>query len=122
MEKIRDAYKTVLNILGKAENSDTEYRFMKYCVAETTEEGILLFNLLTRELLLLTAEEYENALDTEYLKEHWFAVPKEFDEKEYKYPMSEETACKTADFIEQNCKGLFVGDIADDRCLYARGI
>lgn len=37
------------------------YRLMKYCISTEVEEGVLLFNVLTRELLLLTQEEYADS-------------------------------------------------------------
>ena len=147
MKKIIEAHKMVLNILGKAKGKNSGYRMMKYCISKETEDGVLVFNVMTRELLLLTEEEYENRLESDYLKERWFVVPEDINEKEYvelvrwacrgvqkksenitnytiltttdcnarcfycyekgykKYPMNEETACKTAEFIKANCGG-----------------
>lgn len=147
MEKIINAYETVLNILGKPKKSDSGYRLMKYCVPLQIEGGTLLFHVLTREMLLLTSAEYKEMLELDYLREHWFVIPEKLDEKQYtdlvrwalknaqkkakyitkytiltttdcnarcfycyekgykKYPMSEETARKTADFIKANCGG-----------------
>lgn len=147
MEIIINAYKTALNVLGRAKITEGGYRLIKYCVVLKVEEGVLLFHTLTRELLLLTPEEYENHLESSYLRERWFVVPEDTKEKEYadlvrwvcknakkkpqhitkytiltttdcnarcfycyekgykKYPMSEETADKTAAFIKENCGG-----------------
>ena len=44
---------------------------------------MLLFNLLTRELIFLTPEEWENRLSFDYLKANWFVVPQDCKEKEY---------------------------------------
>lgn len=82
MECIIDACKDILGILGKAKHSDADLRLMKYCVPLQTENGVLMFNLLTRELLLLTAEEYNTALSSEYLHEHWFTIPDDQNEME----------------------------------------
>lgn len=145
MEIIINADKTVLNILGKAKVSKGNYRMINYCVVSESEDGMLLFHVLTRELLLLTKEEYADYLESEYLREKWFVVPENLHEKEYvelvrwalkntqkkaeyitkytiltttdcnarcfycyekgykKYPMSKETAGRTAEFIKENC-------------------
>lgn len=81
MEQIIRANRTIMSILGKAKQSVSGYRLLHYCVPVQVEEGTLLFNVLTRELLLLTPEEYANALDCAYLRQQWFVVPMETDEK-----------------------------------------
>ncbi len=83
MEKIIEAQPMVLNILGKIKCSESVYRMMKYCLSVGVDDGILLYNLLTRELILLTQEEYEQRLESQYLRERWFVVPNEVNEKEY---------------------------------------
>ncbi|MBQ3504165.1 MAG: 4Fe-4S cluster-binding domain-containing protein [Oscillospiraceae bacterium] len=55
---------------------------MHYCTEAVTEDGVLLYNLLTKELLLLTEEEYEKRTENSYLKDHWFVVPEGTNEKE----------------------------------------
>lgn len=82
MKQIINAHHTILNILGKPQPSASGYRLMKYCTPLQTKDGILLFHTLTRELLLLTPEEYANALTSAYLREHWFVVPETICEKE----------------------------------------
>lgn len=81
MEQIIQANEGILKILGTAKTSDTGYRMLKYCLSTPTEEGTLLFNVLTRELLLLTPEEFAGALDSGYLRRQWFVVPCHTDEK-----------------------------------------
>lgn len=82
MEYIIEACSTTLGILGKPKHSDFTLHLAKYCVPLQTQEGILLFNLLTREMLLLTPEEYSSALDSSYLREHWFTIPEDQKEQE----------------------------------------
>lgn len=81
MEQIIKANDAILGILGRAKPASSGYRMLHYCVPMQIEEGTLLFNLLTRELLLLTPEEYANALELPYLRKQWFVVPQETDEK-----------------------------------------
>ena len=82
MQIISQANETVVTLLKRFQKTSDQTRMMKYCAHMPVDEGILLFNLLTRELVLLTQEEFSQATQLEYLKSHWFAVPEETDEKE----------------------------------------
>ena len=57
MEVIAKAYEPVLKILKRFRKREAQGRLMKYCIRQPVEDGVLLFNLLTRELVLLTEEE-----------------------------------------------------------------
>ena len=83
MRNISEANQTVLKILKRFQMPTSCTRKLYYCVEEQVEDGILLYNLLTRELVLLTEEEYQNLLDNNYLQKHWFVVPEDTKEKEY---------------------------------------
>lgn len=83
MEIISAASETVLAILKNMKKTDMSYRLMHYCAEVSTDDGILLFNLMTRELVLLTEAEYSHLTELDYLKQHWFLVPEEANEKEY---------------------------------------
>ncbi len=74
---------TALQVMLKklVKNSD-EVHWSQYCVHAPVEEGILIFNLLTRELILLTKEEYDHFADVDYLRDRWFVVPNDIREKE----------------------------------------
>ena len=82
MQIISKASESVLTILKKFSKQDDCFRWLQYCVETPVEEGMLVFNFLTRELILLTNEEYEHFAEQEYLKEHWFVVPESTKEKE----------------------------------------
>lgn len=82
MQIISQANETVVTLLKRFQKTSDQTRMMKYCAHTPVDEGILLFNLLTRELVLLTQEEFSQATQLEYLKTHWFAVPEDTDEKE----------------------------------------
>ena len=82
MKIISEAAKNVLAILGKAKSSDAGYRLIKYCVETYVDEGVLLFNTLTRELVLLSKSEYDGLLEMDELKNRWFVIPQNFSEKE----------------------------------------
>jgi radical SAM protein with 4Fe4S-binding SPASM domain len=83
MTTISPAQETVLSILRKPRTSDAGYRLLKYCVHSPVEEGILLYNCLTCELLLLSEEEFANRLDSDYLRANWFVVPETLNDKEF---------------------------------------
>ena len=79
---------SVLNkLLHKQGLKETEYRFLKYIHELSIEDGLLLYNMLTGELLFLDKQE-ENLItpNTEvynYLVENWFLVPNDFDDKKF---------------------------------------
>lgn len=74
---------STLKILTPMQSEATPSRLFHYCISVPVEEGILLHNLLTREMVLLTEEEWQNRFDNEYLKTHWFTVPEDCADKEY---------------------------------------
>ena len=74
MKIISAANETVMTILGKAKEG-ASYRMLHFTAETPVAEGMLLFNLLTKE-------EYENRLECAYLKEHWFVVPEETKDQE----------------------------------------
>lgn len=81
MKIISPANETVLKILSKQKKVGEAKRLLYYCVEVPVDEGILLHNLLTKELLLLTQDEYARLTELNYLIDHWFVVPKELNEK-----------------------------------------
>lgn len=83
MKIISTVNETVLTILGKPKAAASGYRLLHFCAECKVDDGILLFNLLTREMILLTEEEYSRLTELDYLKEHWFVVPQETKDKEY---------------------------------------
>ena len=146
MKTIIPAADNVIKLLGKAKTGEN-YRLMHYVVSEATEDGVLIFHTLTREMMLLSEEEYSRLFELPELYEKWFIVPEEtndmklvdqirftlramqkkpeyitsytiftttdcnarcfycFEKGAKRYPMSEETALKTAEFIAEHCGG-----------------
>ena len=70
-----------MKIASRFIKTGTEYRISKYCVDYRVDDGVLLFNVLTRELLLLTSSEYDNLDKMDYLKKQLFMIPTNTDEK-----------------------------------------
>lgn len=80
MEQILKPNGVYLNVLGRTKEADSQLRLSNYCVCHRVDEGVLLLHTLTRELLLLTAEEYDRVLELDYLKKNWFVVPQDLNE------------------------------------------
>lgn len=83
MEIICNANQSVLSILRNFVKKDNCTRWIHYSVQLQVDNGVLIFNLLTRELIYLSRDEYTHYTELEYLKEHWFLVPEETKEKEF---------------------------------------
>jgi len=83
MQIIIPSHGNTVKTLGKAKSSSGGYRFMTYVLEQRTEDGILLFHTLTREMLLLTEEEYAARYELTELREKWFVVPEALDDMEY---------------------------------------
>lgn len=83
MQIIIPASGNVMNILGKPKTSDGACRLMCYVVSTPVNGGVLMFHTLTREMLLLTREEYEKRDTLPELREKWFVVPESLPDKAY---------------------------------------
>lgn len=70
----------VKTLLGSPQKSTLPYRTMKYCVLDKVENNTLIFNQLTKELILV-----EDLTDDFWVSDeaisHWCSVPVDFDEK-----------------------------------------
>ena len=55
---------------------------LKCCVYKHLESGALIYNLLTKEMLLIDEVEFSDMFNETYLKDHWFTVPEGTNEKE----------------------------------------
>ncbi len=90
MRTIVSGEQKVIKLLGKQQIEDTAYRMMRYVLSAACEEGKLLHNVITGQLVLLSAEETELldrlptgrcAAMTELI-ENSFLVPVGYDEKD----------------------------------------
>ena len=71
----------VKKILGVQQKTAVQYRLMHYCVETIVEDGVLLFNQITRELIHLSHKEREGFVNSTEAIEGWFSVPESFDEQ-----------------------------------------
>ncbi len=99
MKVVQEKAPLVEKVLGKQAGQAPEgARFLTYCVAAPCAEGLLLYNVLTKEMLLLDrlesdgidADELSNSLilkqtasePFQYLYDNYFIVPQSNDDKE----------------------------------------
>ena len=90
MTQIKGADKTISSILGKQSvNESVRYRFLYFCLITEVENGLLIYNNLTKELLLISEKEYNILIENNFsvdgemvieLIEKWFLVPQEHDD------------------------------------------
>ncbi len=70
------------NFLGKPHRHDGEqYRLSNYIIQQPVADGLLLYNVLTRCLLLLDKEEAKRITELDELIERWFLVPLSHDDR-----------------------------------------
>lgn len=89
METIIKPDKSIMRIWGKPKTNNANYRLLKYVIKTECDAGLLLYNVVTGELLFLDSSEkqiidvlpssYDNSLDT--LIEKHFLVEESYDEK-----------------------------------------
>lgn len=117
MKIISPANQTVMTVLGKA-RVGAAYRMLHYTAETPVEDGILICNLLTKELLLLTQEEYDDRLESAYLRENWFVVPEEMNDQEYAdlVRWAARVQKKKSDYI--NSYTIFTTTDCNARCFY----
>ena len=71
-------------VIGRQQAQTEEMRPMNFVTSCEVADGRLLYNVLTRELILLEEGEHEDDKSIyEYLKQQWFLVPQSFNEIEF---------------------------------------
>ncbi len=83
MKIISEASESVLTILKKFPHEGAGTRWLQYCVLTPIEDGMLVFNMLTREMVLLTSDEHNHFSENDYLRQRWFVVSEGTQEKKY---------------------------------------
>lgn len=88
MKQIYEPHGATICLLGAQSVSDAKYRPLTYIYECNVDEGLLIYNILTRELLLLNKDEIklwnenidvDNKITQELIKK-WFFVPVENDD------------------------------------------
>lgn len=88
MKIIKEARTGITKVWGKQKRKEGRYRLLKYTIEEESEAGPLLYNMVSGELLALTAEEKaflatlpgEVPEEYETLLEKHFLVPEDYEE------------------------------------------
>ena len=121
---ISTRYNDVKKILG---NQDfivsTLYRPILYHKAVFVNDGVLVYNLITRELVLMSIGEYSNynnGIATEYLVNHWFMVPHDLDDSTllYIYNKSFDERFKINEYGKFNLCTIITTTDCNARCPY----
>ncbi len=68
------------SIMGNQGKKDVCYRWFQYVLKQECDDGILLYNVLSCEMLFLTAVEVGEKSANEKLIEKWFLVPEDFED------------------------------------------
>lgn len=83
MQTIQAPVDDILKILGKPKTGKGNSRWMTYVVRQPMADGMLLFHTLTRELVLLTPEEYASPDGIDELRQRWFRVSNTLRDKDF---------------------------------------
>lgn len=82
MKTIIPAAELAIRILGvQKKRENVNYRLLNFCVQCPTEDGILIYNNMTLELLLLSNDEADRLMELDELIYKWFLVPEEQDDR-----------------------------------------
>ena len=89
MQIIKKAKSSIQKLLGRQRIKDTDYRLMKYTLTQKKGDDVLLYNVITGELVCLNKEESKliertscspSEIYSELIEKH-FLVPVDYDEK-----------------------------------------
>lgn len=78
---IHPAVKLMDAIGRQTRKQGTHYRLLTYCVFLPVSEGMLLYNVMTKCMVLLSQEEHEHLEEQEELIAQWFLVPEDHDDR-----------------------------------------
>jgi len=81
MKIIKPSDSNVIKVVGKPNQEIKNGRLIHYCVVEEVDEGVLIYNLLTKSMILLTHYEYNHMEEIKELQTMFFWVSQYFDEK-----------------------------------------
>lgn len=75
MKVVKKPYQLTGPLIKRQEIQNTEYRDSVYTFKSETDDGLLIYNIMTGEMILS-----QQPADRNYLISHWFLVPVGFDE------------------------------------------
>lgn len=106
-------------ILGEQKRQpNVVYRLLEHCVQCPVTEGLLLYNNMTKELLLLSPEEKEHINELDELIAKWFLVPENQDDRILADQLREIAACLRNPLKTVNYYTIFTTMDCNARCFY----
>lgn len=106
-------------ILGEQKRQpDVVYRLLEHCVQCPVAEGLLLYNNMTKELLLLSPEEKEHINELDELIAKWFLVPKNQNDRLLADQLREIASCLRNPIKTINAYTIFTTMDCNARCFY----
>lgn len=130
MKVINSAESSIMSVLSKQYyNDDIAYKKIKYLIAKKVEEGVLLCNLLTCEIILISDKDYDDICCSERLKKenpvlyyfmvtHWYYIPIEQDEKTIAYNLKMSMKPRNKLASHWNSYTIFTTTDCNARCFY----
>lgn len=119
MRTVQEPLELVQQVLGRQKRiSDTNYRLLTYVVKRQVEDGVLLYNIMTKELVLLNHEEAKHLQEQHDLIARWFLVPEKHDDKKLSCQLSAfaKMLQPSADYIKNYT--IFTTTDCNARCFY----
>lgn len=91
MKRIASKNMVFASLFGEQSVVGGELKLASYCSVVPCDDGVLLYNSLSQELLLLSKEEYNTVCDLnsadskilDYLKKGWFYIPVSVNDNDY---------------------------------------
>lgn len=124
MKILIDKMKALLPILRDQEGKETEHRYLKYIQESSIEDGLLLYNMLTGELLFLDKQEEKMVVPNnqvyDYLVKNWFLVPNDFDDLKFAKQIEDSITAIKKIYIPSKIRGFTVlpTTACNARCFY----
>lgn len=110
--------KEVKKVLGTQHKSKSVYRLCDYCVAVQIEEGFLIFNQITKELVLHQSTDFESFINSPKAIRDWFSVPEKFDEQSLVINLKNELRKNSAIPNEITLFHIFTTTLCNAKCYY----
>lgn len=80
MNIIKKPNAQVIEKIGLQVSLPGKFHRSVFCIKEKIDDGLLLCNTMTQEIIWMPFDEYYNLKTKEYLAKHWFLISNEIDE------------------------------------------
>ncbi len=82
MKTIINGDEKIWDFIGYQTVQASKYRPLYYCVEVSVDDGVLVFNQITKQMIHMEPIEYTTFYNSTWAISNWFSVPQEFDEQE----------------------------------------